>query len=135
MECFKWIISHSSAEELIQICATIWACWYARNVAIFEGSTKDITQLSISFTNMVHEYQIYSQKVILVNNPSSHSHQSWQTPNRGWVKINFDAHILPTFGRRLGIVIRDHEGKVLVTGTRSVDALWPVDTSEAAAAL
>lgn len=51
------------------------------------------------------------------------------------MKINFDAHIHPAQRRCLGIVLRDDEGKVILTGTRYVQASWSVEVTEAAAAL
>ena len=51
------------------------------------------------------------------------------------MKINFDAHINPAQGRRLGIVVRNHEGRLLITGTQSVQACWSVEVTEAAAGL
>lgn len=134
--CFKWLISKASTEEFIQICASMWACWHCRNVAIFEGRSTDVAQLSISFTKLVQDYQHYSQKITM-QGPSSfvQSNQVWRVPCEGWVKINFDAHISTPQSRSLGIAIRNHEGLLMLTGTRLVQASWSVEATEAAAAL
>lgn len=134
--CFKWLISKASTEEFIQICASMWACWHCRNVAIFEGRSTDVAQLSISFTKLVQDYQHYSQKITM-QGPSSfvQSNQVWRVPCEGWVKINFDAHISTPQNSSLGIAIRNHEGLLMLTGTRLVQASWSVEATEAAAAL
>ena len=54
--CFKWVLSHANAEELILVCAFIWACWYGRNKDVLERGMTDIKQLSVSFTKLVHDY-------------------------------------------------------------------------------
>lgn len=56
-------------------------------------------------------------------------------PREGWVKINFDAHIGTSLQRGLGVMVRDHSGNVLLTGTRCIEANWSVLISEAAAAV
>ncbi|CAO2822581.1 unnamed protein product [Amaranthus hypochondriacus] len=94
----------------------------------------DISQMASSFAKLISDYQQYSQKLSVTNPPRVLSFQKWKPPSEGWVKINFDAHVGVALRRGLGVVVRDHNGKVLLTGTRRVEANWNVHITEAAAA-
>ena len=91
--------------------------------------------MSTSFAKMMGNYQLYTQKLNVCHPSRVLSFQKWEPPSTGWVKINFDAHIGTNRRRGLGVVVRDINDKVLLTGTRCVEANWSVHILEAAAAL
>ncbi|CAO2816818.1 unnamed protein product [Amaranthus hypochondriacus] len=133
-EFFQWIHAHTTAAELPLLCASIWACWVDRNKQIMENSSSNPMNLSTGFIKMVMDYNIYAQKVFTSHFPRLPCAVSWQPPNQGWIKINFDAYIGHGCRRGLGVVCRDDQGDVLLTGTRLCQANWDVEASEAMAA-
>lgn len=58
---------------------------------------------------------------------------SWQAPLEGVIKINADASLIERGWVGLGIVARNHEGKVLFAATRRTKAFWPPEIAEAKA--
>ena len=126
VDTFRWLLSHASSEELTTIGPSLWACWMCRNKIVMDQSSCDMVQLSTSLVKMIRDYQIYNQKLDFPHTPRVVSYQKWEPPCEGWVKINFDAHVEPNLQGGLGIVFRDAQGTVLLTGTRIIMANWSV---------
>ena len=49
----------------------------------------------------------------------------------GCIKINFDAHLSPGGEVGLGVVCRDHQGQLVASGVRRVEARWEASLAEA----
>ena len=105
-----------------------------RNKYVIENSNCNLMQLSAGMIKMVVHYKEYAQKVFTNPNTKAPFSNYWQLPNSGWIKINFNAHIGVGCRRGLGIVCRDDQGCILLTGTHLCQANWNVETSEAMAA-
>lgn len=132
---FLWLHSHSLKDEMALICSALWAYWFCRNRFVMESKNFDLLQLTNAMNRTVTEYQAYAKKVFNIPVPKMLSYQSWQPPERGWCKINFDAYIGSDGSRGLGVVLRNDQGCVVLTSTRKVRANWDVETIEAIAAL
>lgn len=61
--CLSWLLSHSTSDGVEAICASMWACWFARSKEVLEGLQCDIIQLSTSYFKMLKDYQMYAEKV------------------------------------------------------------------------
>lgn len=57
----------------------------------------------------------------------------WGAPEEGWVKVNVDASVKEECGVGLGLVGRDHNGEIVMCGSRSWTWNFAVDEAEALA--
>lgn len=88
-----WLLAHISNDEVCSFVSSTWAAWYCRNKEVMANTTCDILQTASSFSKLIADYHLYSQKLGIAHPPSVISYQRWETPREGWVKINFDAHV------------------------------------------
>ncbi|PKU70999.1 Putative ribonuclease H protein [Dendrobium catenatum] len=61
------------------------------------------------------------------------SHKLWCAPPPNWLKVNFDGALLQSNRAGLGVVIRDHEGKLVVAAGHQIEH-WDATTTELFAA-
>lgn len=130
----RWAFEHSSHEDFLLLCTTLWAAWFLRNKETFTTEQCDPVQLTTQFHKQFADFNEYASSVHIPNRDVVLKYQTWCPPSAGWVKINFDAHIGAGLVRGLGVVVRDENGKLLVAGVRRVYANWSVEISEAVAA-
>lgn len=131
----SWAFDHSSREDVLLLCSTLWATWFLRNKEVHTTDRCDLVQLAMSFHKLVADFNQYADKTHIPFYEPLLKFQNWNPPYEGWVKINFDAHVGARSSRGLGVVIRDVVGKLLAAGIRRVRAKWSFDVCEAAAAL
>ncbi|KAI0516047.1 hypothetical protein KFK09_008719 [Dendrobium nobile] len=62
------------------------------------------------------------------------SHKLWCPPPPGWLKLNFDAALLPSNQVGLGVIARNHYGKLVVAAGRRIEH-WDVLQAEMLAAM
>ena len=98
--------AHASKEELPLIFASLWASRMGRNKCVLEGAPCDLMQLFSSMCKLVSDYILYAQKIQVAPRHGVHTFASWQPPNEGWIKLNFDAHVGLDCIRGLGVVAR-----------------------------
>ena len=62
----EWLYKHSSSDEFLTICTTLWAAWFVRNKQVFEGGVGDPVKTALSFNKMAADYNSYSTKVAIL---------------------------------------------------------------------
>lgn len=87
-----------------------------------EESQCDVAQLCQSMCNLVKEYMGYSVKLAVVHRPCICWYEAWKPPFADFIKINFYAYVGFKYTRGLGVVIRNDQGRILMTGTKRVQA-------------
>jgi ribonuclease HI len=122
--------------EFAQFVSITRRIWLRRNEAIHDGSFLHPNRLIMQAVQAVEKYQMIlaERKVKLAPNrdPSS-SH--WTTPPPGFFKANWDAGFDRKMGRvGLGVVIRDHWGKMWASKSQTKQGFLDPTTGEALAA-
>lgn len=108
-----------------------WVVWTERNLKVFEDKTTPNTILLARVDRLVLEHDKYSKRIYTRSLPRRRpSSSSWITPPVGVVKLNVDASLATEGWIGMGVVARNHEGRVLVAATRRVRAWWPVEVAE-----
>ncbi|XP_021859944.2 uncharacterized protein [Spinacia oleracea] len=131
----QWWASKVSMDEVRSIMAIAWAVWFLRNKYVHDNERGNPGIVTAGFLRLVSDYRLYARKVFTppTGMGNTLSATNWIPPPIGLVKINVDANVIDGVRVGLGGVIRNHEGKLLVGGTKRVDAAWGVEMDEAAA--
>lgn len=100
-----------------------WCIWTDRNLKVFEGKTTPNPILLSRVHRMVEEHakyatRIYGAKVV----PRCTSSNKWMAPLEGVVNINVDASLATEGWVGMGVVGRNHEGRVVFVASRRVRA-------------
>ncbi|KAK4434513.1 hypothetical protein Salat_0614100 [Sesamum alatum] len=83
-------------------------------------------------TRLLNDFQ---QVMKVPTHRPQQAHDTWSTPSANWVKINFDASLMPgRNGVGLGIVARDHRGKCIAWRTSFFNYVCDAEHGEALAA-
>lgn len=135
IEFLIWMKAHSSQDDFLSLCTTLWAVWFIRNKSLFTTKACDPIALNLSFHKLVQDYNSYAMKTHIPLVEPLLKFQSWHPPLDDWVKINFDVFVPSNVQRGLEIVFRDKECKILLAGVRTTRASWSAEISEMAAAL
>ncbi|KAL2941941.1 hypothetical protein RDABS01_030291 [Bienertia sinuspersici] len=114
-----WVSKKLQTADFIIFLSLVWAAWSCRNKAIFEGGVIDAVNIAQS---VGADYSMYHKQQVV-------------SPMEGWVKINVDAHIGENDFIGVGIVWRNHVGKILGAAVRRCQGRWKSDIAEAMAAL
>jgi ribonuclease HI len=123
-------------EEVVQLFAGVARrLWLHRNEVV-HGShpTLLVRQARIA----VEEFKKVHEQAELPNDPQSRLVQegSWKAPQSRWVKAKWDASLAVKKGwARLGVVVRDDSGRVLVAQSQTVSGYFMASLAEARAAL
>jgi len=59
----------------------------------------------------------------------------WTPPHDGNYKLNVDAVVAKDGKRGLGVIVRNRQGEILMSGCRRVEVGWDVETLEAVVVL
>lgn len=96
VECFEWMLSKLSKDEVTTFCTLMWAAWFCRNKRTFDAEMVDPTVVASRFVKQVEEYRSYAKDVFRPRVPPNVVIGSWQLPDAtNLVKANFHAHISP----------------------------------------
>ncbi|XP_074271365.1 uncharacterized protein LOC141595298 [Silene latifolia] len=112
----------------------LWAIWNGRNEE-YHGEVQTVPQRvverALSFWNAWLDAQPECGVGVVRGRGES---VRWVPPGIGEWKINVDAGLFGDMCCGLGMVVRDHEGKVERVGVKQVRDVWDPDISEAKAA-
>ncbi|KAK6160450.1 hypothetical protein DH2020_003831 [Rehmannia glutinosa] len=122
-------ISKVKNEEYAALFAVLlWALWYSRNLLQFQGKTINHQDCYNIRMKCLHDYQ---QVQGSSNTPSKlNSPKKWKRPQKDFLKINTDASVRSGIGTGLGVVIRDHEGKIVRTLVRKLPHIFEIDVKD-----
>ncbi|CAN6302143.1 unnamed protein product [Urochloa humidicola] len=153
-EWFILLIDDLSMESRAQLLFCFWRAWHLRNNVIHGdgktsvyGSAKFVISYWQSLLQIRHGREDdkkgkapISRGWKLANEQrvkaTSEQRRVWSMPPQGWIKLNVDAAFEPLSGEtNLGMVIRDHTGKVLVSSWKHGLRCVSVEDAEAAACL
>ncbi|XP_059446554.1 uncharacterized protein LOC132178115 [Corylus avellana] len=108
------------SEHFFQTCAgkdlqlfvvTTQKIWFRRNTWIHEGKFAHLNMLVLGSKRAVEELQFLYQGC---EETSAVTKEIWQTPAKGWVKLNCDATCDKHKGYMgMGVIIRDHSSQVM----------------------
>ncbi|XP_021754195.1 uncharacterized protein LOC110719519 [Chenopodium quinoa] len=135
-EMLMWVASKLDKVQLLLFSCLAWAAWSCRNKAVFEN-VRDLNSVWVAsgYVRMCEDYGTYNAKVggrvVVADIPSR---ASWSAPRRGCVKVNFDAYVPDNGTVRLGVVVRDDSGSLLLVAVRNTGCVWPSEMAEAATA-
>lgn len=112
------------ADDLCSIAALLWAAWTCRNKILFENESPDAVRVAMGFVKLIVDYRSYSKWVFA---PTTWSGcyalgSTWTKPPYGFAKINTDAHVIDGVKIGLGVVVRNSDGEVVLTTTKSQQA-------------
>lgn len=113
----KWVLNHTSKEEQVIDCASLWVAWFVRNKHCLENSTIDLVQTTTTMIKGMHEYELLLKKQHVNKSPGIPSSPKWILPMEGWMKINFDAMVKDCACNGLGVVLRNSCDKLIARGT------------------
>ncbi|XP_074300279.1 uncharacterized protein LOC141631518 [Silene latifolia] len=121
-------------ENVSKLMVLLWAIWNGRNEE-YHGDVRTVPQRvlerALSYWNAWLDAQLErGEGVVRVRGESVR----WVPPGIGEWKINVDAGLFGDMGCGLGMVVRDHEGKVERVGVQQVRDVWDPDIAEAKAA-
>lgn len=105
-------------EELDSMATIMRNIWLRRNIYVLEGRFKGPTELFIQAQESLSEFKQEHVDSSRERNGKTveRGETSWKIPKAGFVKINWDAALgLEKKRMRMGVVVRDEEGEVLVS--------------------
>lgn len=103
-------------------------------MAIFESQALCGVEVASRFVKMVMDYDTYAVNVFRPVRFGDPSPTSWTPPAAGSFKANFDAHLSAGGEIGLGVVLRDHQGRVKLMATKRIGARGDATQAEAMAA-
>ncbi|KAK3231558.1 hypothetical protein Dsin_003439 [Dipteronia sinensis] len=112
--------------ELCLLCVVLWRLWFIRNQAVHERVRHDVTSvvswLGCFFSDFREANKtgdpLYSTPKLVV--------PRWRPPDRGIYKLNTDAAVDEENSCvGLGMIIRDHLGRVMASSSQKVAMLVP----------
>ncbi|XP_048499711.1 uncharacterized protein LOC104890046 isoform X5 [Beta vulgaris subsp. vulgaris] len=112
----------------------LWCMWGERNNKVFNGKETPNQVLSQRITRYAEEQGKYAKA--LYARPSrdvTSSSKVWRLPPAGVHKMNVDASLAEAGWVGFGGIVRDHEGRVVLSATRKVRANWAPEVAEAKA--
>lgn len=152
------LLSRVNKETGARILLLFWRAWYLRNDSIHgkgTGSIRGSVQFLVSYSeslNIIHHGQgalpDAKGKAKIDEGCGTRIHQGrygsgskqqlakWSSPQEGWVKMNSDAAFsMLTGDASAGVVVRDANGRVLLTAWRLLRRCSTVEEAEAEALL
>ncbi|PKU76469.1 hypothetical protein MA16_Dca001072 [Dendrobium catenatum] len=98
---------------VILYCNTVYLNWKNKN-EVAHGKTTNA--ISITVANMMSTAFLSSNPLIASwgANLSREFQTVWHSPPLGWIKINVDAALLPSYNAGIGGCIRDDKGRLLI---------------------
>ncbi|XP_026410901.1 uncharacterized protein LOC113306142 [Papaver somniferum] len=124
----KWIQSWVERNQLVSITrkellnlavVTMWHIWKNRCLKVFEDKMQAPGSIIRQIYNFCHTYHICihitpSSSIHTSTLSSTKNHRCWTPPLLHWLKINFDASIIPgTNFYVLAFVVRNHLGEFM----------------------
>ena len=76
VDCFLWLHFHSSTDGFESICASMWACWFARNKEVMDGSQSNIEQLSTAYVRCSRNTKSMQLRSFLIDLLTSYTHKT-----------------------------------------------------------
>jgi hypothetical protein len=105
--------------------------WMRRNAYIYEGTFTHPDGIVRDVERAVNEYEQVNKTEGQQSAKSVSRQVQWTKPEEGWLKVNVDAAV-DKMG--FGILLRDHEGKVLAAKCMMKMGVWESTAAEAMAA-
>ncbi|KAK6139091.1 hypothetical protein DH2020_027171 [Rehmannia glutinosa] len=109
----------------------MWTLWYACNMLICQG--KKLTHqdcFALAFKTL-NEYQVAQEPQRPIKSGDLCSF--WRCPPAFTIKVNTDASIVKTTGTGIGVIIRDHDGKIIHTLSKKLVNEFRIAIAEAIA--
>ncbi|PIN21662.1 hypothetical protein CDL12_05637 [Handroanthus impetiginosus] len=125
------VVRNEVSTDLFDFFLTVcWSLWFYRNNNLFGkdiATPLDIVSLARSFLSKFREATAATVSV-----PINCEVCSWETPERGWIKVNFDAAIFAKENKaRISVITRDYRGTCIAWRTEVLD--WVLNPKEAEA--
>ncbi|XP_026378008.1 uncharacterized protein LOC113272379 [Papaver somniferum] len=150
----QWVKSWSDTNSRINfrkqstinlIVITLWFIWKARCELVFDNKRSSTNSLTNKIRDYCRENKIQTnnnlnQVQVLCNNHNRTARSrtnitSWNPPQRGWLKVNIDAYVLPDSNiAGIALIIRDVAGQFVEAWTM-VERVRDITQAEAVAAL
>ncbi|XP_021867016.2 uncharacterized protein [Spinacia oleracea] len=129
----EWVVSWKEVTLNLKHRAAYmaWCVWIDRNKKVYEDKMNPNTMLVARVEMLVEEFGKYSASIY--GKPKARKGSSpkiWRAPAHGVIKINADASLADEGWIGMGMVARNHEGRVLFAACRRVRATWPVEIVE-----
>ncbi|TVU17394.1 hypothetical protein EJB05_33427, partial [Eragrostis curvula] len=139
------VINRYDADMCAQLLMVFWRAWYVRNeishvnlMKMF-GWLHERMQVTLPSCGVRHK-QVASNKgkqivgTTTISQPRRRPMEKWEHPDEGWVKINVDGAYTEQSGEAgVGIIIRDHVGKALLSSWRVLFNMMSAEDVEACA--
>ena len=113
--------------------AVMWECWDARNRFIFKFPDRDLQTLGRRAIAFVQSYRDHAASGD-VSGPTPHP-STWSPPGSGFMKLNFDAGFISDISTGWGFVLRDHDGNIILAGSKLSQSFGGATVEEARACL
>lgn len=144
------ILQGVPGDDGAQFLLLLWRAWHLRNDCIF-GKGKETVLASATFLQSYWDSQAQIKQgnatkpkgkdtftrhaqVQMNRGPTNIRKVGWTAPPEGWVKVNTDgAFILQSREAGVGVIIRDHTGKVLISSWTLLRSCASAEEAEALA--
>ena len=126
-----------TVEEFQSFVVVARRIWLRRNTLIHEGTFSHPNAIVVQATTALKEYHYAQMEPKVEVAPLGHAQSGgWEALQLGWHKVNWDAALGVQSGRMgLGVVIRDHMGRLVAARSLSRQGGLDPDAAEAMAAL
>jgi ribonuclease HI len=136
---FMRLVERLTDEELRLVGTVARQIWFRRNKVVFKGEFKDPRELVQAARTQIDQHDKAMDKRNMVHpiegQTSNRAFVRWKNPPLGVLKINWDAALDPKTGKMgMGIVARDHEGRVLAMSSSIQTQISHPTTAETLAA-
>ncbi|KAL2932562.1 hypothetical protein RDABS01_000300, partial [Bienertia sinuspersici] len=126
------VFASFSKNQVEDFVVKVWQIWSCRNDFIFQKRYVPPTLAWAKSSDILKEFR---QCQVKLHSSASRSYSRWSPPSLGTIKINFDAASNRELGKvGIGMVARDHTGKMLMAKARTIIGSWDAELAEAAAA-
>jgi hypothetical protein len=115
---------------LVEICiTTAWSLWKARNEMIWEDKVSNAADVALrAAENAMNFLEAGNVEALAPHAREVMDQQRWVPPNRGDFKLNIACQWQGTQRRAgMGILIRNHEGKVMAAMQSTIDIVGEID--------
>lgn len=92
-ECLEWLWSHATQDERDSALSLMWAAWFVRNKQVMTSESVDAVAITIGFSNLIRDYEMYARKVYRAHNPRTATQQQWSKPRSGWFAQGFSGRM------------------------------------------
>ncbi|MBA0771026.1 hypothetical protein Gotri_019559 [Gossypium trilobum] len=112
VQWITWVLEKLNLYQSRLFCCALWAIWGDRNKRIHEGKVSNGKEVANFINSYISKITSLGKRDLNLTGEK----KRWKCPQGGFIKINFDGAYNKSQNRSAsGVVVRDSEGKILLS--------------------